>query len=198
MTLPFEYPSAPHVHRHGPHGYTDYARFLPWLRDEFSFRCVYCLTRERWGLVLGSFHMDHFLAVAHQPGLLLDYDNLRYACVSCNLAKGHRKIPDPLIELTSAKVQVASDGTIHSDYPSAARLIELLGLDGSDYVRFRKLIIDTVELAQQKPDVYQQWMRYPDKLPHLRRRKPPHNVRPTGVEQSAYARRERGELPPTY
>ena len=47
MNSPFEYPSSPHRRRHGPLGYADYASFRPWLRDEFSFRCVYCLLRER-------------------------------------------------------------------------------------------------------------------------------------------------------
>lgn len=46
--IPFEYPSAPLVRRHGPVGYLDYSSFRPWLRDEFGFRCVYCLRREQW------------------------------------------------------------------------------------------------------------------------------------------------------
>ena len=49
MTDPFSYPAAAHVRRHGPQGYADYPSYLPWLRDEFSFRCVYCLLREQWG-----------------------------------------------------------------------------------------------------------------------------------------------------
>src|SRR5258708_6259440 len=51
MTEPFQYPAAPHVRRHGPQGYADAASFRPWLRDEFTFRCVYCLQREVWGTV---------------------------------------------------------------------------------------------------------------------------------------------------
>ena len=50
--IPFMYPGQSHVRRHGPAGYADYKRYRPWLRDEFTFRCVYCLKRERWGLVL--------------------------------------------------------------------------------------------------------------------------------------------------
>lgn len=48
MTTPFIYPAVPHVRRHGPMGYADVTSFRPWLRDEFSFRCVYCLLREQW------------------------------------------------------------------------------------------------------------------------------------------------------
>lgn len=45
---PFVYLSDRHFRRHGPRGYADLRHFKPWLRDEFQFRCVYCLIRERW------------------------------------------------------------------------------------------------------------------------------------------------------
>jgi hypothetical protein len=44
----FRYPMSAHERRHGPRGYQDYRSYKPWLRDEFEFRCVYCLCRERW------------------------------------------------------------------------------------------------------------------------------------------------------
>ena len=47
--IAFRYPPSALVRRHGPAGYSDYASFRPWLRDDFSFRRVYCLIRERWG-----------------------------------------------------------------------------------------------------------------------------------------------------
>ena len=45
---PYKYPDSEHTRRHGPHGYTDYERFREWIRDEFLFRCIYCLHREKW------------------------------------------------------------------------------------------------------------------------------------------------------
>ena len=45
----FRYPAVPHARRHGPRGYADAESYRPWLRDEFTFRCVYCLFREQWG-----------------------------------------------------------------------------------------------------------------------------------------------------
>jgi hypothetical protein len=42
----FTYPAEPHLRRHGPQGYVDAASYRPWLRDDFAFRCVYCLFRE--------------------------------------------------------------------------------------------------------------------------------------------------------
>ena len=111
---PFVYPSRPHVRRHGPQGYADYGRFLPWLRDEFSFRCVYCLRREQWGRAAGELQIDHFLAICHRPELKASYDNLLLVCPICNLLKGSLALPDPCRVLTSDAVQVDENGTIRA------------------------------------------------------------------------------------
>jgi hypothetical protein len=200
MTAPFDYPSAAHVRRHGPRGYADYASYRPWLRDEFSFRCVYCLLREQWGRVRGVYAIDHFLAVAHHPGRVTDSDNLLYACATCNTAKGDRAVPDPLTVLTGPGVWVAEDGSIHADRPEAARLIELLGLDSPQSTEFRMLWIGIVSLAARHDrNLFQRLMAYPDDLPDLERLEPPGgNARPEGLEQSALARRGNGTLPPTF
>jgi hypothetical protein len=72
----FTYPADPHVRRHGPQGYASIGSYRPWLRDEFSFRCVYCLLREQWSLLPGMFDIDHFRPVVHHADLALTYDNL--------------------------------------------------------------------------------------------------------------------------
>ena len=56
----FDYPESRSERIHGPAGYATYESFRPWLRDEFTFRCVYCLKRETWGQVTGEFELDHF------------------------------------------------------------------------------------------------------------------------------------------
>lgn len=200
MSTPFTYPPLPHVRRHGPQGYADYISYRPWLRDEFSYRCVYCLLREQWGRVRGIYAIDHFLAVAHHPARVADYDNLLYACATCNTAKGDRAVPDPLAVLTSSAVRVAEDGTIHADNAEAARLIAQLGLDSPESTEFRMLWIGITALAaRHAPDLYRRLLSYPDDLPDLRRLQPPGgNARPEGVETSALARRERGELAASY
>ena len=77
----FAYPRTVHVRRHGPNGYLDYADFKPWLRDEFQFRCVYCLCRERW-FPDGNeaFSIDHLQPKSVASTLVCNYDNLVYAC----------------------------------------------------------------------------------------------------------------------
>jgi hypothetical protein len=58
--MPFVYPDRPHVRKHGPAGYADYAAYKPWLRDDLHFRCVYCLERERWDRSgHAAFGVDH-------------------------------------------------------------------------------------------------------------------------------------------
>jgi hypothetical protein len=197
---PFTYPASAHARRHGPHAYADPESYRPWLRDEFTFRCVYCLLREQWGQVRGIYAIDHFLAVAHHPGRANDYDNLLYSCVTCNAAKRDRSVPDPLTVLTSPAVRVDEDGTIQADEPEAARLIELLGLDSDQSTEFRMLWLGIVALAgRHDPALYRRLLGYPADLPDLARLRPPGgNSKPEGVEQSHFARRQNGTLPETY
>jgi hypothetical protein len=60
VSAPFAYPVTAHERRHSPAGYVDYQNYKPWLRDEFTFRCVYCLERERWyPSGAAAFSVDH-------------------------------------------------------------------------------------------------------------------------------------------
>jgi hypothetical protein len=197
---PFVYPARPHVRRHGPRGYADYGRFLPWLRDEFSFRCVYCLRRELWGRAPGELQIDHFLAVAHRPELKTDYDNLLLVCPIGNVLKGSLVLPDPCRVLTSDAVMVDEDGTIQTQKREARRLIRTLGLNERPATEFRLLWNSIVTLARRfDPGLWRKIMGFPEDLPDLRRLKPPRgNSRPEGVGQSCQAQREREELPDTY
>lgn len=73
---PYAYPSTRHIRRHGPSGWNDYHRYRPWLRDEFAFRCVYCLEREVWRDMRTQMHIDHFQPQKLRPNLAGDYSNL--------------------------------------------------------------------------------------------------------------------------
>jgi hypothetical protein len=84
----FDYPSQIHVRKHGPKGYRDAGSFKPWLRDEFAFRCVYCLWRETWCQDGDeSFSVEHFAPRSTHPDQACEYDNLLYACCRCNSLK---------------------------------------------------------------------------------------------------------------
>lgn len=111
----FDYPKFRSERRHGPSGYAAYESYRPWLRDEFDFRCVYCLKRETWGQVTGEFELDHFSPQSISPHLRVDYVNLVYACQRCNSIKGRKTVADPFTLLCSEKISIRLDGSLYSD-----------------------------------------------------------------------------------
>jgi hypothetical protein len=194
----FDYPQIVHQRRHGP-SYKSLASYRAWLRDEFSFRCVYCLFREQWGRVKGEFDVEHWQAQVNDPQLGLDYDNLFYGCHTCNLLKGTDPVPDPGHCLTADQVRLNPDGSIEGLSDDASELIEILGLDSDSYREWRQVWIRNVELAEQyDPQQYRRLMGFPEDLPDLSAKLPAENKRPEGVQESWFARRQRGELPETY
>lgn len=195
----FIYPPAPLVRRHGPQGYDDYRSYRPWLRDEFTFRCAYCLMREQWGRVTGEFDVEHFVPHSAGRDVVADYDRLLYACHVCNLRKGVRSVPDPSLVLNGETVIAGSDGTLHGKTAEAERLIRILCLNSRLMVRWRRMWIRIVMLAaRHEPETFVELMRFPDDLPDLSQSNVPTNTRPDGLQASHYARRNRGELEEWY
>lgn len=198
MPQPFLYPDQPHFRRHGP-VYTAYESYRPWLRDEFSFRCVYCLKREQWGIVRGTFDIDHFVPQQIAPGRVTDYDNLVYSCASCNAAKRSLLLPDPAQVLVYPSVVVHPDGRMEGRSPEAKEIIGQLDLDGPAYREYRRLLIDIIALARDyDTSLYEKLLGFPDSLPDLAAKRPRKNLKPEGVQQSFRARLKRGELPSVY
>ena len=195
---PFRYPMKPHVRRHGPQGYPRYDRYREWLRDEFDFRCVYCLRRESWTQLKAEFDLDHLLPRALRPDLETSYDNLVYSCHTCNLAKGAHLVPDPHVHIYGKCVRVNADGTVSPLNEEGEILIGELDLDAASKVRWRQLYLDAVRLARQSGDItmLHSLLGLPVELPNLAGKKPPTgNSRPGGLHMSWYARQARGEVP---
>jgi hypothetical protein len=198
---PFAYTGAPQVRRHGPEGYSEYESYRPWLRDEFAFRCVYCLARERWHKGEYGFQVDHVIPRSEAPARTLDYDNLAYACQTCNEMKSDAaRVPNPCEVGYGGCLEVHDDGTISALSTEGEFLIRVLRLDNAENTEFRRLILDVIHLARQRdPGLYARLMGFPDDLPDLTRKRPPRgNSRPKGVGASWHARRARNELPETY
>lgn len=196
---PFAYPSLRHVRKHGPYGYADYESFRQWLRDEFSFRCVFCLRREQWNVVRGSWHIDHYVPQVVDASAKLVYENLLYACSTCNAGKGSAILPDPCKVAYGKCLKVNNDGTIVALDKDGEILIDVLRLDNDDYTQYRGLMINTLQsLAKHDRKIFNMWMRYPKDLPNLRRQKPVGNSKPEGLKDSFFELRARGELTATY
>src|SRR5689334_15828352 len=90
---PFEYPQKEHQRRHTPRQYAAYPEYKDFLRDEFLFRCVYCLVRETWQGSGRFFSVEHFAPKSKHSELTCEYGNLLYACMDCNCAKGGHELP---------------------------------------------------------------------------------------------------------
>ena len=114
LVKPFQYARRPTFAEHGPRGYAEPQRYKAWLRDEFQFRCVYCLCRERWcpdGE--DSFSVEHFRPQAWAAAEICDYDNLLYTCVRCNAAKRDLTgVLDPAQVPLADHLEILEDGRI--------------------------------------------------------------------------------------
>lgn len=195
----FDYPESRTERIHGPVGYASYESFRPWLRDEFTFRCAYCLKRETWGQVTGDFELDHFEPQSIAPHRALDYFNLVYACRRCNSAKLDQSVGDPLGLLSSDAAVVLPDGAIVGMRRDTERLIKQLDLDSPKLRKWRVMWMRIVDLAKERDAaLHRQLTGFPDDLPNLGRLRPPSNVRPDGIGISWYAKRRRGQLPESY
>jgi hypothetical protein len=198
---PYAYPTKPHVRRPGPGGWGENRRDWEWLRDEVSFRCVYCLEREIWRDMRVAMHIDHFEPQAIRKDLKCEYTNLLYACPACNSQKSDSLLPDPCKVALGDCLRVHKDGRIEALNKHGEELIEVLVLDEPPARERRRFVIGNVlSHAESNWPMFVEWMRYPENLPDLGDppNKPPTNFRPAGIAQSCYERRRRGELPEVY
>jgi hypothetical protein len=198
---PFWYPDAPHRRRHGPQGYARHEGYRPWLRDDFAFRCIYCLTRERWGKGQYGFQVDHFIPQSMDSSRILDYDNLCYACATCNEMKlDTDRMPDPCQTAYGRCLAVDDNGVITALNAEGAMLIKVLRLDNRENTEYRRLLLENLCIAQSKNvNLYRKWMSFPDDIPNLAAKRPPKgNSRPHGIRESFFMRRSRNELPEVY
>jgi len=198
----FEYPTEPHQRRHGPAGYTDYESYRPWLRDEFFFRCVYCLNRERWNSDDIAFNIDHFLPVSIAPDLSNEYSNLLYACARCNRAKsGIVGIPDPCRVAFGDCLEIGETGVVEPLNNFGVKIAESLVLNMATRVEKRCRWMQTLNsLRIRNPAIYYEYMGFPTDLDDLRPPKlqPRSNTVPESVNECFFVQREQGRLADTY
>jgi HNH endonuclease len=203
---PFAYPMEAHVRRHAPAAYKNFQDYKPWLRDEFEFRCVYCLQREMWSRERSAvFSVDHVIPQSEDETLICEYGNLVYACVRCNSARQDVRVLDPTQEAMGRHLRVERDGTVTSLSEEGTFLVEMLQLNAGSATRERCRILRILDRRSRYPDDEAgkvdmlEVLGYPEDMPDLRRLKPPNGNRlDVNVNDCFYARRERGELPEIY
>jgi hypothetical protein len=203
---PFAYPPDAHVRKHAPAGYKNYQDYKPWLRDEFEFRCVYCLQREMWSRDRhASFAVDHVIPQAEDSTLVCVYGNLVYACLRCNSARQDVQVLDPTHEGMGRHLRVDPNGTVTGLTDEGTFLIELLHLNAGSMVSERRRILRILRRRQQYPEDkevetdFLEAFGYPEDLPDLRTLQPPEgNPLDANKHLCFLARREKGELPHTY
>lgn len=199
---PFQYPATSHSRRHGPSGYVDYSSYKPWLRDEFTFRCVFCLVRERW-YPNGddSFGVDHLIPKSVRDDLSCNYQNLVYSCNRCNSQKHVKIVPDPCAEPMATHLRVNCDGTIKALTKRGQLFISAFNLNFVDAVAFRRQKIEELAHWHENDDSWSisRALAYPEEhaLPDLSRLRCD-NSRPEGIDDSHLERHRRGELETTY
>lgn len=196
---PFEFEPGIHKRKHGPVGYQTYDSYRDWLRDEFCFRCVFCLKRELWGIRLNAFHIDHFVPQIIAPELECAYDNLLYLCATCNSVKSDLTVPDPCSVALADCLRFTPTGEAEWLNEQGELIVEILHLNSDDNVRFRKMIFDTLNGLRLEvvDEILPQWLGFPPELPNLSNRRV-ENSRRGGIEQSFYEKNLRGELPSLY
>jgi hypothetical protein len=201
----FSYPMGPHRRKHGPCGYRDYESYRDWLRDEFSYRCVFSLAREQWEGRTASFDIDHFEPRATRPDLTCDYDNLLYLAHRVNLVRGKRSLPDPCHVALGRCLHVEPAGErmgeIRALQAPGERIIRVLGLDSEDATAYRRKWLRILRaVAATDERLFRELVGYPQDLPDLApgRRRPKENNRPGGLAESAYQLRQAGRLPDWY
>jgi hypothetical protein len=196
----FEYPTRPHVRRHGPGGYSGYESYREWLRDEFLFRCVYCLHREQWYGRGATFHIDHFIPVTTGRQGVTDYSNLLYACGTCNESKKSiLGLPDPCKIAFNECLRVNPDGSVQTLNQYGQKLEQALRLNNQVNVTYRRRwlhILDSVKRSE--PELFKELMGFPANLPDLRKKQAPSNAKPEGVLNCYFVLREKEQLPSIY
>jgi HNH endonuclease len=147
---PFAYPSGAHSRRHRPPFYNKYPKYKPWLRDEFVFTCVYCLSRETWNRNTSFFGVEHFRPKSiHRKGIV-DYANLLYACNECNRIKSDKILPQdlhPEFMGWGDDLIINEDGTIAFLTKRGKRIIRWFQLDSPENIEWRRKHYDLFRKA---------------------------------------------------
>src|SRR5262249_39905090 len=148
--------------RSDPPQKSNYRDYKPILREDFQYRCAYCLLHEGdpYGGGLRHFQIDHFRPRVKFPLLLTTYSNLYYCCAWCNRNKGQKwptddqqqrgfSFVDPCAEdLYETHAKLESDGGLTSHSSAGDYTIREIRLNSRMLKRLRRNRIEAQERVQ--------------------------------------------------
>ncbi len=150
---PFVYPKQKHIRTQTPPVYKNYGSYKPYLRKEFSRKCIYCCTPDSMRGESSS-GADHYRPQKYFPHLSVVYSNLFYCCNACNSRKsshwpGHGKhpsffIPNPCDHEMFRHLRFKG-AVVEARTEDGAFACDLLDLNSQDVVEFRNAILVAIE-----------------------------------------------------
>jgi 5-methylcytosine-specific restriction endonuclease McrA len=170
MSPLFSYPLRIHHRRHKPRSYRNYSRYRDFLRDEFVFRCVYCLTRETWLPDSIFMEAEHFVPKSLEPEKTNAYSNLLYACRVCNSIKSDTPFPDKLHPETNPwgnHLVVGEDGIVTNLTPVGEWIISTLTLNTPGRTVWRRKFLRLFELSEHSPEIRRDYFGFPANMPNF-------------------------------
>lgn len=147
------------IKRRHPHPkHSNYQDYKVYLRQDFSYRCVYCAIHENdWG-GLRHFHVEHFKPKSRFSNLKTKYGNLLYACDICNAYKGDDwpGYIDPCKEDYALHFRLSHNSfEIEGISRRAKYMVERLHLNRPHLRRLRKNIDEADKTCQMIKTLYQ-------------------------------------------
>ena len=142
---PFKYPHKKHQRTQTPPQYSDYRRYKPYLKKEFSNKCVYCRKSDTFEDV-GGFHVEHYRPKNQFKHLETDYANLYYSCAACNRYKGtywsdasENRVVNPCDHIMSHHLKFERNEVTPLSEPGKTSL-NILRLNSPQSIKYREIM----------------------------------------------------------
>ncbi len=163
MINPYVYGKSRHQRTERPEQCKNYRRYKPTLRVEFKHRCVYCCAPD--GDRPESYAVEHYLPKKDFPRLECTYENLFYACISCNTRKGAywprrpelkagRFIPNPCDHVMFQHLRF-NGVTVEAKTEAGRFAVAMLDLNSPQATQHRTNVVTALDLLKEKIESFE-------------------------------------------
>jgi hypothetical protein len=167
MSQPFRYSNKLHRRTADPGPFSNYRAYKKYLRREFRQKCVYCRMPDTM-LGKSCFGVDHYLPKSDFPGLKKAWENLFYACHSCNTFKGKFSpepdlfIPNPCKHRVAQYMQF-NGPDIETFDPVGDFTVRLLALADTEIRKYRDYMLRSIKKLKRERVRLREDLAYPEK-----------------------------------